>query len=59
MGSASFEAIGISELPLPFITAPIENSPPGIQTILGGPLRFDAGDCLSEAADVMFVFAKD
>jgi hypothetical protein len=36
MGSASFEAIGISQLPLPFITAPIENSPPAIQTMPSG-----------------------
>jgi hypothetical protein len=27
------DGIAISELPWPFVTAPIENSPPGIQTI--------------------------
>src|SRR4029077_8122605 len=36
IGSVSFEAIGISQLPWPFTDAPIENSPPGIQTIPSG-----------------------
>src|SRR5207249_5599234 len=35
---ASFDAIGISWLPSPFTTAPMENSPPGIQTIPAGAL---------------------
>src|SRR6266403_4839208 len=38
MGPESFEAIGISWLPSPFTTAPIENSPPGIQTMPSGAL---------------------
>src|SRR6266478_5481920 len=38
MGPASFDAIGISWLPLPFTAAPIENSPPGIQTMPFGAL---------------------
>src|SRR5205814_5521281 len=37
-GPESFEAIGISWLPSPFTTAPMENSPPGIQTIPAGAL---------------------
>src|ERR1043166_5597230 len=38
MGAASFEAIGLSLLPFPVVAAPMENSPPGIQSIPGGVL---------------------
>src|SRR5204863_7633071 len=37
-GRLPFDAIGISRLPSAFTAAPIENSPPGIQTIPSGAL---------------------